>query len=50
MYDEVDDKRLIILSIVLLTLASMFAFGAEAITITTAAVSGLFGVYVGKKL
>ena len=45
-----DDKLAVILAVGVITLCSMFVMGAEAETIVTAAVSGLFGIAVGKKL
>lgn len=45
-----DDKLAVIIAVSIITLSAMWVLGAEAQTIVTASVSGLFGIAVGKKL
>ena len=45
-----DDKLAVILAVTVITLCAMWTFNAGSETIVTAAVSGLFGIAVGKKL
>ena len=45
-----DDKLAVIIAVTLLTFGAMWTFNAGAETIVTAAISGLFGIAIGKKL
>ena len=47
---KMDDKLAVIISVTLLTLCAMWTFDAGSETIVTAAISGLFGIAIGKKL
>ena len=45
-----DDKLAVIIAVSILSLSAMWAFGDAAETVVTAAISGLFGIAIGKKL
>jgi hypothetical protein len=47
---DFDDKDLVIIAVLLITLMSLVILKGDAVTVVTSALSGLCGLAVGKKL
>ena len=48
--DMMDDKLAVIIAVTALTLCAMWAFPDDAQTVVNSAMTGLFGIAIGKKL